>query len=324
MCRLYVAMSEGAETPDRDMFAEMDTAQQESSCQPMTERNTLQTLTVKGLAWTPCLHQLKISMPKLHKFLNTVAGSYNDLPFHNVMHARDVVGKVAVLLTAGTYPDMTALEQCALIIGAAVHDLDHFGMTNADLVKTKHPLAAKYPDSPMESHHCECLLDLLKSHDLDFTCNMNRLDRVKLLFLIKMLVMSTDIGAGRLCLQGDDFARSHACMKLMMRCADIGHCASPWHVHFRWAERLCQENAGEGEKFMSGAFKKSQLVFMQKVACPAFEKLAEIVPETQIWYARCLENTERWEGAVPPELRSETLHKAVEGEFETRRAITVS
>ena len=60
---------------------------------------------------------------------------------------------------------------------------------------------------------------------------------------------------------------------------------------------------------------------MQKVACPTFQKLVEI-PDAQLWYARCLANTERWEGTVPLAVRSRS--HCLEGDFDSRAAICVS
>ena len=54
---------------------------------------------------------------------------------------------------------------------------------------------------------------------------------------------------------------------------------------------------------MSGQFKRDQVLFMKKVACPTFQQLAAVLPEAGLWYAQCLANTDRWEGALPPEHR---------------------
>lgn len=40
------------------------------------------------------------------------------------------------------------------LVAAAAHDVDHFGRTNAYLIKVKHPLALLYNDrSVLENHH---------------------------------------------------------------------------------------------------------------------------------------------------------------------------
>ena len=58
---------------------------------------------------------------------------------------------------------------------------------------------------------------------------------------------------------------------------------------------------------MTAEVKKDQVTFMQKIACPTFKELHEITPSAQIWYARCLANTERWEPS--PQLCVHTAQK---------------
>ena len=291
-------MSDSATDVDETLFEMMDRTQLEASSRP-TDSSCLKRLTCKALTFTACFGTLDIDTDRLHAFLDAVSRGYNSLPFHNVLHIQDVVGRMAVLLTTEDCPAVTAMQNMALIIGAAVHDLDHFGMSKTDLIESKHPLAQRHPTSPMEHHHYECFKDMIQSVELNFVHTWSQEEQMEFQCLVKFVIMSTDIGSKFLSLQHDNFADQLAQMKLVMRCADIGHCGSPWHLHFRWAERLCNEHADK-DGFMSAEFKRNQLAFMRKVACPTFQKLAEIIPDSKLWYARCLGNTERWEGTVPP------------------------
>ena len=306
---------------DETLFEMMDRTQLEASSRQLSDSNSLQTLVYKALVFTSCFNTLDIDRDRLHDFLEAVSKGYNNLPFHNVLHVQDVVGRMTVLLTAEDCPRFTAIQNMALIIGAAVHDLDHFGMSNTDLVKSRHPLAQRHPTSPMEHHHYECFQDMVKSTELNFLHAFKKEEQVEFDRLVKFVIISTDIGSDFLSLQNDNFDDALAQMKLLMRCADIGHCGSPWHLHFRWAERLCNEHAEE-DGFMTAEFKRDQLAFMQKVASPTFQKLSEVIPDAKVWYARCLGNTERWEGAVPLAMRAQS--KGVEGEYDSRAAICVS
>lgn len=314
-------MAESATYPNETMFETMDRLQLEASCRPISDSNSLQALTHKALSFTSCLQALHIDEGKLHAFLDAISNGYNDLPFHNVLHVRDVVGKIAVLLIAEGCPRFTAMQNMAMIIGAAVHNLDHFGTSNADLVTSKHPLAQRHPTSPMEYHHYECLKDMIQCKELNFAYALPREEQMEFKWLVKFVIMSTDIGSGFLSLQHDNFANMLSRIKLVIRCADLGHCGSPWHLHFRWAERLCDEHTDK-DGFMTAELKRNQLAFMQKVACPTFQKLVEIIPDAQLWYARCLANTERREGTVPMAVRSRS--HGLEGDFDNRAAICVS
>lgn len=282
-------------------FARMSESQLTNS-QSTSHETTLQQMAWKGLLATSCMPAMQLDIACLSAFLDAVAAEYSSLAFHNIMHARDVLGKVVILLLANTSPPLSRMQKCALIIGAVVHDLGHVGLTNIELIRSKHPLAVKHPVSPMESHHYERFLDLFHTPGLDFMRAYSVSQQEQFAELVKQIVLSTDISSKSLSLQDGDFTEAEPRMKLLMRCADIGHCGAPWHLHFRWAEKLCREN-NDKNGFMSGEFKRDQMSFMKKVACPTFQKLAAVMPDTQLWYANCLANTDRWEGTVPPDAR---------------------
>ena len=69
---------------------------------------------------------------------------------------------------------LTPLVRLAALIAAAIHDLDHPGVSNTFLIKTKHPLAILYNDqSPLENHHLaagtHCYFILLEEKKKLFT-----------------------------------------------------------------------------------------------------------------------------------------------------------
>lgn len=73
--------------------------------------------------------------------------TYQNNPYHNAVHAADVVQCVFYFLTHGLYPFLgtTAyLDAFALILAAVCHDVGHPGMNNAFLVSTSDALAMEY------------------------------------------------------------------------------------------------------------------------------------------------------------------------------------
>ena len=74
---------------------------------------------------------------------------------HNSLHAADVAQSLSVLLSTPVFSGkLTPLVRLAALIAAAIHDLDHPGVSNTFLIKTKNPLAILYNDqSPLENHH---------------------------------------------------------------------------------------------------------------------------------------------------------------------------
>ena len=141
-------MSNHCTDMDETLFKMIDRMQLEKSCRPNNNVNSLHYLTYKLLAsLTNNFEGLEVNTERLQAFLDAVSRGYNELPFHNVLQVRDVVTRLTVLLFAEDRPEFTSVQHMTLVIGAAVHDLDHFGMSNKDLVESGHPLAQRHSTS---------------------------------------------------------------------------------------------------------------------------------------------------------------------------------
>ena len=75
----------------------------------------------------------------------------------------------------GLYHWLTDLELMAMLFGAAIHDAEHTGTTNAFHVAIQSGLAKLYKDkSVLENHHLQVAYTLLKRSD----CNiLSKLDQ---------------------------------------------------------------------------------------------------------------------------------------------------
>jgi len=96
--------------------------------------------------------------------------------YHNSTHATDVLQTVHVMLNhTGLYHWLTDLELMAMLFGAAIHDAEHTGTTNAFHVAIQSGLAKLYKDkSVLENHHLQVAYTLLKRSD----CNiLSKLDQ---------------------------------------------------------------------------------------------------------------------------------------------------
>jgi hypothetical protein len=69
-------------------------------------------------------------------FLNRIKEGYNQLPYHNCMHAIDVTNSVCFFMLNGLGDSISSLEQVQLLISALAHDIGHPGSTNAFQVAT--------------------------------------------------------------------------------------------------------------------------------------------------------------------------------------------
>ncbi|CAG7731332.1 unnamed protein product, partial [Allacma fusca] len=80
----------------------------------------------------------KIPPKTLVTFLMTLEDHYvADVPYHNSIHAADVAQSTHVLLNSPALESVfTNLEILAAIFAAAIHDVDHPGLTNQFLVNS--------------------------------------------------------------------------------------------------------------------------------------------------------------------------------------------
>ncbi|KAL6755993.1 hypothetical protein V8C86DRAFT_128130 [Haematococcus lacustris] len=130
------------------------------------------------------------------RFARALEAGYQDQPYHNKIHAADVLQTLHVVLTRGGlvpgYADPLTLLAC-LLAGAA-HDLQHSGLTNDFLVATEHPLALLYNDkSPAENHHLATLFSMLRCPELALLAHLPKQERDKMRKIIIELIMGTDM-----------------------------------------------------------------------------------------------------------------------------------
>lgn len=120
---------------------------------------------------------------QLNDLVSTIARLYNDNSFHNFEHACHVTMSANKLLKRIVVPTMQGtkdnmkkahdftygltsdpLTQFAIIFSAIVHDLDHHGVSNQQLVKEQNRLAVMYQDkSVAEQNSIDLAFDLLTS-----------------------------------------------------------------------------------------------------------------------------------------------------------------
>ena len=128
---------------------------------------------------------------QLNCLVTNIARMYNSNPFHNFDHASHVVMSVVKLMSrivapshlkdlddedkeAAALHDHTygitsdPLTQFACAFSALIHDVDHVGVSNAQLVKEGVPLVEIYGErSVAEQNSLDLSLDLLMSSDYD-------------------------------------------------------------------------------------------------------------------------------------------------------------
>ncbi|KAI9317349.1 hypothetical protein DFJ73DRAFT_635772 [Zopfochytrium polystomum] len=186
-------------------------------------------------------------------------GYRSDVPFHNALHAADVLHATA-LLASMIVPNLAPYQLLALYISALIHDHGHPGLTNTFLTSTSDPLALLYNDrSVLESHHCASGWDALviRGGMLDF---LDEPTKRTVRGLVVDMVMATDLsGHSKLlesfvvasqnvtCAANPSTADMELVMKMILKCADVSNPTRPWDVCYTWTRRLLTEWSRQGD-----------------------------------------------------------------------------
>ncbi|CAI2733864.1 unnamed protein product [Schistosoma spindalis] len=262
------------------------------------------------------------------RYLLRVESSYHaDVPYHNSMHAADVLQTAHFLLQAEALDDVFSdLEILAVLFAAAIHDVDHPGVTNQFLINTGHELALQYNDaSVLENHHLYMAFKILTEKDCDIFANLGGKKRQTLRRMVIELVLATDMskhmslladlrtmvetkkvsGSGMLNL--DNYADRIQILQNMIHCADLSNPAKPLRLYRKWTGRLIEEFFRQGDKERklsleispmcdreSVEVEKSQVSFIDFVCHPLWETWCDLVHPCAQLILDTLEDNRDW------------------------------
>lgn len=256
-------------------------------------------------------------------------------PYHNAVHAADVVQTALYMLYGGNLrqiANLAPLDIFSVVLAGTVHDYAHPGFNNMYCVKTQHPLAIRYNDKAiLEMHHIAAAFCLMHSNPaFRFFSDISETSYIAIRELVMSTVLATDmsshfaeLGRFKSRIQAGDFlARSPetdqpphedkvlACNVVIHAC-DISNPAKPLDTYLDWTTRVLWEffKQGDLEKEAKVAVSmfmdrettniaKCQLGFIDILVFPLFDALTIMLPEL----TRCTDalesNKEYWKTRV--------------------------
>lgn len=292
------------------------------------------------------------TMKQLREYVTAISGTYRENPFHNFEHASHVVMSVAKLLSRIVAPDSVfkadassekninhalhdytygitsdPLTQFACVFAALIHDSDHYGIPNNQLVNEKAPLAHKYRNrSPAEQNSVNIAWRILMKNQfsaLRATICPSEEEMLRFRQLVVNSVMATDIADKDMkTLRNNRWATAFAdqtasvesertninrkatiVIEHLIQASDVAHTMQHWHVYTKWNERLFQEMSlaylvGRAEKDPVEFWYKGELGFYDFYIIPLAKKLSEcgvfgVSSDEYLNYA--MRNREEWE-----------------------------
>lgn len=109
---------------------------------------------------------------KMRKFLVEIESRYTENPYHNNVHAADVVqSSYSMYKNLKDHTRVSKLELLCLLLASAVHDVQHPGVNNEFMINSQSPEAVRYNErSVNENTHVSVAICILEDS------NFNALD----------------------------------------------------------------------------------------------------------------------------------------------------
>ena len=270
---------------------------------------------------------------QLKSFVTWIAGMYRNNPFHNFDHASHVLMSVIKLMArivapsdlllqneakgkrkvAATLHDHTygitsdPLTQFACAFSALIHDIDHTGIPNAQLVAENAEIAAVYKNrSVAEQNSLDLAWNALMSQqyaELRETIFTNQGELTRFRQLVVNSVMATDIVDKDLKLLRNvrwdkafktdmeqplpatnqrDVVNRKATIVIehLIQASDVSHTMQHWHVFRKWNQHLFEEmyqayRAGRAEKNPADFWYQGEIGFFDFYIIPLAKKLKD-------------------------------------------------
>lgn len=222
--------------------------------------------------------------PLLHDFVSTIASMYRDVPFHNFEHASHVTLSANKLINRLVMPEgfdseedihnatygisSDPLTHFAIIFAALIHDVDHNGVPNAQLLRENAEVAVRYKNSVAEQNSVHIGWEILmqpRYQKLRSCIYQTAGEKKRFRQVVINSVMATDIADKEVNMirkkkwdkafrSNADMLQSHhrinqeevnrratAVIEHIIQVSDVAHTMQHWHIYQRWNERLFQE-----------------------------------------------------------------------------------
>ncbi|XP_037830596.1 cAMP-specific 3',5'-cyclic phosphodiesterase 4C isoform X2 [Kryptolebias marmoratus] len=280
------------------------------------------------------LKTFRIPVDTFVTYVMTLEDHYHgNVAYHNSLHAADVTQSTHVLLSTPALDAVfTDLEILAALFAAAIHDVDHPGVSNQFLINTNSELALMYNDeSVLENHHLAVGFKLLHQENCDIFQNLTKRQRQSLRKLVIDMVLATDMSkhmtlladlktmvetkkvtsSGVLLL--DHYTERIQVLKNMVHCADLSNPTKSLLLYRQWTERIMEEFFRQGDKERergmeisamcdkhTASVEKSQVGFIDYIVHPLWETWADLVhPDAQEILDTLEENREWYLNTMP-------------------------
>ncbi|XP_074544264.1 3',5'-cyclic-AMP phosphodiesterase 4B-like [Halichoeres trimaculatus] len=290
------------------------------------------------------MRTFKIPTDTFVTFMLTLEGHYHsDVAYHNSLHAADVAQSTHILLSTPALDAVfTDLEILAAIFAAAIHDVDHPGVSNQFLINTNSELALMYNDeSVLENHHLAVGFKLLQEDNCDIFQNLSKKQRQTLRRMVIDMVLATDMSkhmslladlktmvetkkvtsSGVLLL--DNYTDRMQVLRNMVHCADLSNPTKPLDLYRQWTDRIMDEFFHQGDRERergmeispmcdkhTASVERTQVGFIDYIVHPLWETWADLVHPDAQDILDTLEDNRNWYQSMIPQSPSPPFYSS--------------
>ena len=111
-----------------------------------------------------------ISKKKLKSFTNKVVSLYKSNPYHNSIHACDVLQTCYIIILKGNFKSkkiFNSIDLSSLFIASMIHDICHPGLSNFYQKNKKTDIGLLYNESPLENMHINKGIEILENENFN-------------------------------------------------------------------------------------------------------------------------------------------------------------
>ncbi len=271
------------------------------------------------------LNEFKIDKDNLMRFIRECQSEYQDVPFHNYIHAFDVTQMVFCLLIQGRAKELLRPKDClVLLIAAIAHDMGHPGFSNTFLARTQAiPFKIYGMDSTLEIMAFEGLKKILLRRDCAILSSFVGQEREEMMNKIYDLIIATDMAihlnvVTQFNLHKKEIPKLNpheevneavvlVFQKCILKCADLSNAMRPPKVAKKWAQKICEEFFLQGDRERAlnipispnmdrdlGSLAILQSTFIEVMVKPFVQNFVEVLPSEYNFLDLLEENYQSW------------------------------
>ncbi len=265
-------------------------------------------------------------------FIWSIEAAYLENPYHNRLHAADVMASVHFFLTRPSLADsIQDADILITLLAGAVHDVGHPGTNNAFQVNTSSEWATLYNDvSVLENMHISTAFAMMKKEKHDLFSHLPVKERNAIRKAMIDAVLGTDMTkhfqhqtvlSDVLQLKKDsnvgfskDVAEDRALLRnIIVHAGDLANPTKPNALCTKWTARVVEEFFNQGDTELAlgldvGMLNNrhtvnvpgSQCGFIDVLVAPFFALVANLIPEASVCVDNMKANRAYWATLCPP------------------------